>query len=98
MALPPAGDDNRLQDHAQSKFDSVQNQMGIYFEKQLTDWQAFDSSKMPIRALFREDWAVDAKGVPYLTPSYLEKINAEREAAMNVVKMPKRVTAEELFE
>jgi hypothetical protein len=53
----------------------------IHFEKQLTEWQAFDSRQEPPRLLEKYDWYEDKDGKVFLTNSYLDKLKDDNKRA-----------------
>lgn len=61
---------------------TIQRQLvGFHFERQLSEWEAFDTAETPLRKLTREDWATDNEGRVYLTEGYRLKLEAERTRA-----------------
>ncbi len=57
--------------------------LGVFFERQLSDWAAFDGSMSPARPLASSDWATDASGKVYVTESYRKLRLEQRDTEMN---------------
>ncbi len=57
----------------QSMVETLKRQMEQFFEEQISQWEAFDTT-MPkaLQLLKREDWATDNQGKVYLTKDYID--------------------------
>ena len=55
----------------------------VNFERQLTPWEAWDSSQEPNRKLSDSDWSTDKDGKVFLTEDYFERLKAEDAARID---------------
>jgi hypothetical protein len=60
---------------------------GLFFERQLSGWEAFDINHVPARKLEPADWSTDSNGVVHLTESYLDKVREERAKKVQPAKI-----------
>ena len=67
----------------QSTPETLKSQIeAVHFEKQLTEWKAYDTlwnaAPNAPRELSQSDWKVDKDGKVYLCPEYIDRCKAER--------------------
>lgn len=69
----------------QSQLKTMMNQIaGVFFKKQLTEWEAFDSATRPPTSLLADEWHCDKEGKVYLTEAYRERKKAKAARPANV--------------